>query len=415
MSEKNKDLIKALLNKKMLTILFLGFSSGLPLLLIGGTLKLWLSREGINIKTIGYFGWIGMAYSLKFLWAPFLDRFGLSSLGRRRSWILLTQLAISIAFVVISQLTPQLNLTFMVITALVIAFFSASQDIAIDAYRREVLKDLEQGLGSSFSAYGYRIAMLISGGVGIGLVGTSPFYLSWNKLYFFMAILMALCSLVTLAMPEPEASSEKPTSFLSAVVDPFLDFFKKDKALLILCFVILFKLGDALSGAMLNPFYAQMGYTNEEIGFVAKTIGLLASMLGLLLGGIILYKWEMTKTLYFFGILQALSTAGFALITFTGAKIWALGFAIVFEDISAGMGNAAFVAYLASLTNRKFTGTQYALLSSLATLGRNFFSGFSGNMVSALGWANFFYICSLIALPGLLLIRLLPLNKKEEV
>ena len=399
-----KHLLKDLLSKRMLITFLLGFSSGLPLLLTGGTLKTWLAREQVDISTIGYFSWVGMAYSLKFLWSPLLDRFQLTKWGRRRSWMLLSQLAIVVLLFFLSRTNPHEQLGLMAILAVFIAFFSATQDIAIDAYRRELLPDEEIGLGSSLSIYGYRVAMLFSGGIGIGLVGSEAWNISWNQLYIAMAGLMGVGVLTSILAPEPKESTSAPKSLVSAVVDPFVEFIQRPGAWFILSFVFVFKLGDALSGAMLNPFYVEMGFSNADIGLIAKTFGLASSLVGLFLGGIIIYYLGIFRSLWGFGILQGLSTGAFALLTFTGAAKWALAVVVVFEDISSGMGSAAFVAFMATLTNKKYTATQFAVLSSFATLGRNFFSGFSGDMVKSLGWAPFFYTCALIAIPGLFML-----------
>lgn len=394
-------------SKRMWVVLLMGFSSGLPLYLIGAVLKTWLARENVNISTIGYFSWVGMAYSLKFLWAPFLDRYRLFFFGRRRSWIFFCQVLIGLCVFYLSSLSPSTGLTMMAVIAVAIAFLSATQDIAIDAYRREILEDEEMGLGSTLTQYGYRISNLVATGVGIGAVGLEGLNLTWNQLYVVMAILMLATTIVTWIAPEPKEGDNAPKSLRSAVIDPFKDFFTREKAALILCFVFLFKLGDALSGSMLNPFYVQMGYDNLDIAFIAKTVGMFSVLIGLLLGGLIIFKLGILRSLWVFGILQALSTAGFSLIVYTGPVNWALAAAVVFEDISAGMGSAAFIAYLSTITNKKFTGTQFALLSALATLGRNFFSGFSGDMVKALGWAPFFWACALIAIPGLIMLWVL--------
>ncbi|MEK6773461.1 MAG: AmpG family muropeptide MFS transporter [Bdellovibrionota bacterium] len=403
-----KGFFKEFFSKKMLLIFFMGFSSGLPLLLTSGTLKIWLAREQIDISMIGYFSWVGLSYSLKFIWAPLLDRFSFFGWGRRRSWMLMTQACLMVLISSIFFFNPANSLHIIAGISVLIAFFSATQDIAIDAYRREYLEDAELGMGSSVNQYGYRIAMLLSGGLGIGMVGSSWAGLTWQQLYLLMGVLMSLGMVATCLAPEPKVEKElKPKTLKSAVLDPFKEFLTRDKAFVILLFVFLFKLGDALSGAMLSPFYVQMGYSNEDIGLIAKTFGLISSLVGLFIGGAVIYSVGIYRSLVTFGILQALSTASFALITFTGPAKWALAFAVCFEDISSGMGSAAFLAYLATITNKRYTATQYAILSSLATSGRNFFSGFSGNMVKALDWANFFYVCALIAIPGLLMLFVL--------
>ena len=407
MAEKKTPLLQEIFSKKMLIVFLLGFSSGLPLLLTGGTLKTWLAREQVDISTIGYFGWVGLAYSLKFIWAPLIDRYTLFSLGRRRSWMLTTQVLLVGAIAGIGMFNPQFSLMNMAALAVLTAFFSATQDIVIDAYRRELLKDEELGFGSSMNMYGYRIAMLVSGGLGIGLVGSEAWTLTWNELYLGMAALMGVGILATLWAPEPKVTVAPPKTLASAVVDPFKEFLKRDGAYIMLLFVFLFKLGDALSGAMLNPFYVQVGFSNADIGLIAKTFGLISSLVGLFLGSTLMYYIGIYRSLWIFAILQALSTGAFALLTFTGPQNWALAFTVCFEDISSGMGTAAFIAFISAATNKRYTATQYAILSSIATLGRNFFSGFSGDMVKGLGWANFYYTCALVAIPGILMLLLM--------
>jgi MFS transporter, PAT family, beta-lactamase induction signal transducer AmpG len=403
---------RKIISLKMLTQLILGFSSGLPLLLVGGTLKTWLAREQVDISTIGYFSWVGMSYSLKFLWAPFLDRFFVAKVGRRKTWMLTTQVFIAVLLFVIGTMTPQVDLFRMAILAVLISFMSATQDIAIDAYRREVCDNDELAMGSTLSIYGYRLAMILTGGIGVGLVGGSLINLSWGGLYWFMATFMAAGFVITLLSKEPEIQVGSPTSLYSAVIDPFREFMSRDGALIILLFVFLFKLGDALGGSLLTPFYVEMGYSNADIGLIAKTVGLTSSLVGMFLGGLVMIKLGMMTSLWIFGVLQALSTAGFALITFTGPTLWALSATVIFEDVSAGMGNAAFVAFIASISNRKYTATQFAILSSVAMLGRNFFSGFTGAMVKSLGWTNFFFACGLIAVPGLIMLYFM--SKKNQ-
>lgn len=397
MSEK-KNIIKEIFSRKMLVCLLLGFASGLPLLLTGGTLKLWLAEAKVDITTIGYFSWVGMMYSLKFIWAPLLDSVALNNLGRRRSWMIFMQFGLALSLFALGQIDPMTSLTTMAAVAVVVAFFSATQDIAIDAFRREYLDENELGLGSTMNMYGYRIAMLVSGGLAVALAD----HMSWQNVYLVMALLMGMGVVATLIAPEPQAHLLPKRTFYDSVVGPFKDFLSRDGSFIILLFVFLFKLGDALSGSMLNPFYKEMGFEKTDIALIAKTFGLASSLVGLFIGGVVIYYVGILRSLWFFGILQALSTASFALITYTGPQNWALAFAVIFEDISSGMGSAAFVAFMASITNKKYTATQYAILSSIATLGRNFFSGFAGHMVKALDWANFFYVCALIAIPGMI-------------
>lgn len=397
---------------KFLIVLILGFASGLPLLLTGSTLKTWLARENIDISMIGYFSWVGMAYSLKFVWSPLVDRYSFFKMGRRRSWLLLSQLGLVISLFGFQFINPHQHLTAMALLAVVVAFFSATQDVVIDAYRREFLESSQLGLGSTFSIYGYRVAMLISGGLAISLVGGDFINLSWNEMYSAMAGLMLICLVGSLFCPEPKNEFQPPGTLLEAIKNPVIEFLERKQVWLILLFVILFKLGDQLSGALLNPLYVAIGYSNADIGLIAKTFGLASSLAGLFLGGILIIKLGIYRSLWIFGVLQALSTASFALLTYTGPQNWALAFTVVFEDVSSGMGTAAFVAFLAALTNKKFTATQYALLSSFAGLGRNFFSGFSGDLQKILGWEFFFYTCALAAIPGLLMLSFMK-NKTE--
>ncbi len=395
---------KNIFNKRMLCVLLMGFSSGLPLLLTGGTLKAWLAREHVAISTIGYFSWVGLAYSLKFIWSPLLDRFSLFKIGRRRSWMVVTQLLLMIFIYLLGTLKPPADLAVMAILAFCVALFSATQDIAIDAYRREILTNKEMGLGSSVNMYGYRIALLISGGAGIGLVGSDFWPITWGQLYYLMAGCMLIGVVTTLLASEPQVDVLPPKTLRAAVVEPFSEFLGRPGAVIILLFILMFKLGDALSGALLTPFYIEMGFSNADIGLIAKIFGMTSSLVGLFIGGIAIYRYGTYRCLLLFGVLQGLSTAAFALLTYTGAQAWSLGVVVIFEDVSSGMGSAAFIAYISALTNKKFTATQYAILSSIATLGRNFFSGFSGDMVKFLGWAPFFYVCGLIAIPGLFLL-----------
>lgn len=389
--------------QRMLITILMGFSSGLPLLLTGGTFKMWLAREGVDVKTIGFLSWVGMAYSLKFIWAPLLDRYQLTRHGRRRSWLFLTQLALMGFIASMGLFNPSTSLTPLVIAAILVAFFSATQDSVIDAYRREFLPDEEMGLGASMTTYGYRIAMLISGGLAIGLVGDGALNLTWNQMYFSMAGLMGIGFITTFFIPEPTVLEPKPQTLREAVIEPFKEFLLRPQALLILTFVIAFKLGDSLSGQMLNKFYVDMQFTNQDVGFIAKTVGLFSSLLGLFLGGLLITKLKVYRALILFGILQALSTAYFMTLTLTGPQPWALALAVVFEDVTSGMGTSAFLAFMALLTSKRFSATQYALLASFASLGRNFFSGYSGIMVEQLGWAGFFITCALLAIPGIVM------------
>lgn len=407
--------MRALMNRKMLMLLAMGFSGGVPFLLIAGTLKMWLAREHVDVSTIGYFAWVGLAYSLKFLWAPLLDRYALFGKDRRRSWMLTMQVLIAIGLFALGQMNPTTDLALMAALCVTIAFFGATQDIAIDAYRREICRDEELPFGMTMGNYGFRLAMIVTGGLGVGLVGEAPFYLSWGQLYAAMAACMSIGFLTTWFAPEPDVVEGSPQTLISAVVEPLRDFFARPGAVVVLLFVFLYKFGDAMGGAMLTPFYVEMGYSNADIGFIAKIVGMTSSLLGMFVGAVLLSRLGMRRSLWFFGVLQALSTAGFALITFTGPTKWALAATVVFEDVTAGMGNSAFVSFIASVCNRRYTATQFAVFASVAGLGRTFFSGFSGELVKHLGWANFYFACAALAIPGLCMLYLMQRNYSPDV
>lgn len=409
-------IFEKIFNPRQFIIFILGFSSGFPLLLTGSTFKLWLTQEHIDIKTIGLTSLVGLAYSLKFFWAPLLDRYFIKPIGRRKTWIILTQFMLAIGLFMMSQISPTVGLMQLAFWGVFVATFSATQDIVIDAYRREILSQEEIGLGSSMSTYGYRVAMWIAGGVLVAFVADSSVAeagkITWSQFYLIASAIFVVLGLISFFFPEPQNVSTPKTLF-GAVIEPFTDFFKRENAFLILLFIFLFKLGDQISGSLLTPFYKSMGYVNTEIGWVTKTCGMISTFAGLLVGGIALLKYGIKKCLWVFGILQALSTASFALITFTGPLIWSLATVVIFEDFSSGMGTAAFIAFMASITNSKYTATQFALLSSLASLGRTLFSSRAGHMQESLGWAYFFYAGAILAIPGLLM--LFYMNKKFPI
>ena len=418
------DFCKKIFNVRQLIVLSLGFASGFPLLLTGSTFKLWLAQDGVDIKTIGLMSLVGTAYSLKFFWAPLIDRYYFSYFGRRKTWIFISQVFLAIGLFMMSSLNPLTDgLGLLAGWAVFVAFMSATQDTAIDAYRREYLSLEELGLGSSMNVYGYRIAMLVAGGFLVSLVSDTSAVaaasttgltgiISWNQFYQISSLIMVVLAAITFFIPEPK-SEAAPKTLFGAFLEPFKEFFMRKEALFVLLFVFLFKLGDQISGSLLTPFYKSMGYTNVEIGLITKTYGLFSTLAGLFVGGIALLKFGIRKCLWTFGILQALSTASFAIVTLTGPVIWSLSFAVIFEDFSSGMGTAAFTAYIASVTNTRFTATQFALLTSFATLGRTLFSGGSGFLQDAVGWAEFFYAGALLALPGLFVLWLM--NKKYPI
>ncbi len=399
----------SLFNKRMLIVFSLGFSCGIPLIMLGATLKQWLAREGIALTTITFSTWFSIWYSWKFLWAPFLDRYSLSKkFGRRRSWLLLTQVMLLVLITSLGFFNPQSELYIMSVICVFIGLFSATQDIAADAYRREILPDEELGLGSSVVQYGYRIAMFFGGGLGVWAVDPANLGITWNQLYIFMGMLMGFGILTTLLISEPGTSKEVAKKGLKdTILDPFKELLKRDGAFLILAFVFLYKFGDAMASSTYTPYYVYMGFTDGQIGLIAKTWGMIAALIGLFVGGVGIFYLGVYRSLWVFGVLQALSTALFAILTYTGPANWALAVVVLFEDVSAGMGNAAFLAFIAYVCNKKFTATQYALLSSIAVTGRVFFSGFSGGIIERFLDKNYvvFYVgCALLAIPGLLML-----------
>ena len=390
----------------------MGFSSGLPLLLTMGVLQAWMKEKDIDLTWIGMITLVQLPYTWKFIWAPLLDRFTLPFLGRRRGWLLVSQLLLILSIISLGYSDPVKNVAMMVVAAVLVSFFSASQDIVVDAYRREDLADEELGLGSSMYIYGYRLGMLLAGGGGLIMADHMPY----SKVYLIMAACMVPGVFTTLLTPEPEVSAGAPRTMKEAVVDPLVEYFSRINAVWILVFILLYKVGDTMAAAITTPFYLDLGFSKTDIGAVVKVFGTGATLVGAFLGGIILLRLGINRSLWIFGILQALSTACFALLARIGYSIPALSGVIAFENLSSGMGTAAFVAFMASITNKKFTATQYALLTSLIGVPRTFASAVTGFMAKHIGWESFFIFCALVAIPGiLLLVKFAPWNSKTVV
>lgn len=394
---------RVLLSARLWLAALMGFAGGLPLMLTLTVLQAWLSQQGVSLATIGMAGLVGLPYSIKFLWAPLVDRFKPLALGRRRGWLLLTQVALAASIVLLGLQDPASNLWGVLLAAVCVTFFSATQDIVIDAYRRESLADDEQGLAASFYTYGYRLGMLLASAGGLILADVIGF----NAVYFVMAAVMAACVVVTLVAPEP-AGNAPPRTLALSFVGPFVEFFtRRDdalKALLVLVFVVIYKLGDNIASHMTIPFYLELGFTNTEIGAIAKIFGTGALLSGIFFGGVVTLRLGLYRAMFVIGFLQAASTACFVLLALAGYDRAWLATVIGFENFTVGMGSAALIAFMASLTNRQFTATQFALLSTLATLPRSLLSAPSGFLAEALGWPQFFVVCTLLALPGLLLL-----------
>jgi len=396
------ETLRALFSGRMFVALLMGFASGLPLLLTGSVLQAWLKDGGIDLTRIGLFALVGLPYTLKFLWSPLFDRYCLPLFGRRRGWLLVTQIGVAVALLVLSYSRPEgSDLLWISAAALLVAFFSASQDIVIDAYRRESLSDGELGLGSALYVNGYRVGMLLAGGGGLILADL----ISFEAMYRLMAAFMAACLVVTLFSPEPALPEGRPRTLLEAVFLPFRDYFLRDGAWLALAFILLYKLGDTMASAMTTPFYLDLGYSKTEIGAVVKLFGFWATIAGGLLGGLWILRIGMNRSLWLFGLGQMLSTLGFVVLAGLVPSTAALATVVAIENFTAGLGTAAFVGFMGALTDRRFTATQYALLSSLMGVPRVLAAAPTGWLAESLGWAGFFLLCALIAIPGLVLLR----------
>ncbi|MBF0573848.1 MAG: AmpG family muropeptide MFS transporter [Desulfamplus sp.] len=391
-------ILSGVLSKKMVIALIMGFSCGVPLLLTISVLQAWMKQEGIDLGTIGIFSLVGLPYTLKFLWSPIFDRFTVPFFGRRKGWLLISQILLIISIALLGLTNPTKAPLMVALAAFLVTFFSASQDIVVDAYRREDLRDEELGLGSSMYIYGYRAGMLLASGGGLILSDHIPF----SMVYLIMAASLIPAVIAAALAPEPLAVKGQPKTIKEAVVEPLKEYFSRDGAILILLFILFYKIGDTMASAMTTPFYLDIGFTKTEIGAVVKVFGFWATLLGSFVGGVMMLRVGINKSLWIFGILQALSTACFSWLAVIGHNVSLLSGVIAFENISSGMGTAAYVAFMASMTDRRFTATQYALLSSLMGIPRVIASAPTGFIAKYTGWTFFFIFCTLIAIPGII-------------
>jgi PAT family beta-lactamase induction signal transducer AmpG len=365
-----------------------------------------MTKEGMDLSLIGLANLLAVPYSIKFLWAPFLDRYTFSFLGRRRGWLLAAQIALILSIAGMGFSNPKDSPMILVAAALFVTFFSASQDIVVDAYRREDLADEELGLGSALYVLGYRIGMLLASGGGLIMAD----YLSFNTVYLIIAACILPSILTTLLTTEPQVA-KIPTTIREAVIDPLVDYFGRREALWMLVFILLYKVGDIMASNITIPFYLELGFSLTEIGAITKLLGFWAIIAGASIGGLIMLRLGINRSLWIFGVLQAVSTAGFAVLARIGHSVAALAVVIGVENLSAGMGTAAFMAFMGSITNKKFTATQYALLTSFMAFGRDVLSSPTGIIAKYLGWENFFIFCVAAAVPGmLLLLKFAPWN-----
>lgn len=452
------------LSTRMVAMLALGFASGLPLALSAGTLQAWLTVEAIDIKTIGYFSLVGLPYTFKFVWAPLLDRFEPPNLGRRRGWLIATQIGLAVVCFAMAEVSPAAQIEWLAGLAVAMAFLSASQDVVFDAYRSDLLDDRERGAGAALSVLGYRLAMLTSGGLALILADQ---WLGWPNAYRLMGGLMGLAAVVSLlvpGLPNPvrvlTSVRKELTGFVAMVLagvavitlarwwasqmsfgndfielafnsvammaacaaalyaarrvgfpsftGPWDEFFSRRQAVWLLALIVLYKLGDAFAGSLSTTFLIRgAGFTPTEVGAVNKVLGLLATIVGALVGGAWLARKPLYQSLMIFGLLQAVSNFGYWLIAILPKNYPLMAGAIGLENLCGGMGTAAFVAFLMALTNRHYSAAQYALLSALSAVGRIYVGPAAGVMVSAFGWPQFFLVTVITALPGLVLLRYL--------
>jgi PAT family beta-lactamase induction signal transducer AmpG len=405
---------QALLNKRMLICIFTGFSSGLPLYILVSLLPAWLRSEGVNLKAIGLFALINLPFTWKFLWAPFFDRY-IPPLGRRRGWLLISQVLLLLSIPVFGAFNPKFDIWTIAYLASVVAFFSASQDIVLDAYRRELLLDVELGLGNAIHVNAYKIAGLVPGSLSLILADHLP----WSSVFLITALFMLPGIVMTIFVKEPALNSGAPKTLRAAVIEPFQEFIARrgwQSALLILAFIFFYKLGDSMATALATPFYLDMGFSKTEIGLIAKNAGLWPSVIGGILGGVWMLKLGINRALWLFGAVQMLAILGFVLLAAVGHNPLVLGLVIGVEALGVGLGTAAFVSYIAHTTHPLYTATQFALFTSLAAVPRTFANAATGYFVEDLGWKNFFIFCFFAAIPGmLLLIKVAPWHVQKNL
>jgi PAT family beta-lactamase induction signal transducer AmpG len=387
-------------NRRMLICIFTGFSSGLPLYILISLIPVWLRSEGVDLKSIGLFALIQLPFTWKFLWSPFFDRF-ITPLGRRRGWMLISQVALLAVIPLYGFLLPKTDILLIAWLSLLVSFFGASQDIALDAYRREILSDAELGLGNAIHVNAYKIAGLVPGALSLVLAD----FLPWQTVYVITALFMLPGIIMSLVVKEPELIGA-PKTIRAAVIEPFEEFRGRGlkTALLILAFIFFYKLGDSMATALATPFYLDMGFSKTEIGLIAKNAGLWSSVIGGLLGGIWMIKLGINKSLWVFGVVQMVAILGFAWLAHVGHDALWLAVVIGFEALGVGLGTAAYVAFIARATHPLYTATQYALFTSLSAVPRTFANAATGYLVEWVGWHLFFWLCFFAAIPGMLLL-----------
>ena len=388
---------------KMATLLFLGFSSGLPFYLTSKTLQAWMTTAKVDLATIGFFSLVTLPYSLKFVWAPVMDRFIPPFLGRRRGWVLITQLLLLVVIATMALHDPRTGLKMLAINAIVIAFLSASQDISLDAYRTDVLETREMGAGAAVFVMGYRIALLLTGGLALYLADRIP----WPSVYLILAALMVIGIVTTFVAPEPVLRDQPPRSIYEAVILPFGEFFQRNgigRAVLVLLFIVLYKYSDALAGSMTTPFLLKTGFTQTEVAAAFGVAGLIATIVGTLAGGAAIGKWGINRALWIFVIFQGLSNLTYYFLAMSSESRGFMTTAVVVENFGYGLVTGAMTAFLMVMCNKRFTATQFALLSSLMAASRDLLVAPAGKLAESTGWPTFFLITVAMAIPPLLLL-----------
>lgn len=411
--KRRESLKEAILNRRMLICVFTGFTSGLPLYVLIQLIPGWLRVEGVGLAEIGFFALIGFPYTWKFLWSPFMDRFTLPFLGHRRGWMLVTQLALFLSIGAMGFIKPDLSIWTVAYLAATISFFSASQDIVLDAYRRELLPDAELGLGNSIHVQAYRLSGLVPGSLALILADHLP----WHTVFIVVALFMGVGLITTLVIQEAIADPNPPRTMREAIIEPFKEFVQRKgtgAAALMLAFLFLYKLGDNMATALQTPFYIDVGFSLTQIGSIAKFASLFSAIIGGLAGGVIMIKLGINRALWIFGVVQIVSILGFALLSAVGANPWMLGAAVSLEYLGVGLGTAAFTAFIAKNTNPVFAATQFALFTALTSVPRTVANAVTGIIVEQTGWTTFFFLCTALAIPGMLLLfKVAPWNEDD--
>jgi PAT family beta-lactamase induction signal transducer AmpG len=406
-------MLQVLKNRKMAAVCTLGFASGLPFYLTGRTLQAWMTVEGVNLTAIGFFSLVSLPYSLKFFWAPMIDRFSWPWLGRRKGWLLATEVALSGAIAFMAFQRPADALRLVAVNALLIAFLSATQDITVDAYTADVLQPNELGPGAGVKVLGYRAAMILTGGAALILAD----YTSWPAVYMLLAVLMLAVAVLLRWLPEPQSKETAPASLKDAVRLPFREFFERNgkaHATWILLFLVLYRTGDAMIGNMTTSFLLQTGFSQTDIGAIQGGVGLLSTIAGVVAGAALMGRLGMIRSLWSFGILQAASNFAYLMLALAGRNFPLMVATIIIENFCYGLVTAAIVGFLMSLCNPRFSATQYALLSSVTATGLYVVAAPSGSVAELAGWPGFFLISVIASLPGLLLLPLLGSGSRRK-